>query len=103
VASAPRRPDGYVLPYRTPKTVWTHITTLYEVASVAPKGMHSLRHSAGTRLYGETGDLEETVRYLGHTKLATTRIYGAARRDRRGAPEAAAPSPGRSPAASHAS
>ncbi len=37
--------------------------------------MRLLRHSAGTRLYGETGDLEETVRYLGHTKLDTTRIY----------------------------
>ncbi len=68
-------PDGYVLPYRTPKTAWAHITTLYEVASVAPKGMRLLRHSAGTRLYGETGDLEETVRYPGHTKLDTTRIY----------------------------
>jgi integrase/recombinase XerC len=70
-----RRPDGYVLPYRTPKTAWMHITTLCEVAGVAPKGMHSLRHSAGTRLHAETGDLEETARHLGHTKLDTTRIY----------------------------
>jgi len=71
----PRRPDGFVLPYRTPKTAWEHMTKLCEVASVAPKGMHSLRHSAGTRLYAETGDLEETARHLGHTKLDTTRIY----------------------------
>jgi len=71
----PRRPDGYVLPYRTPKTAWQHVTALCEVAGVAPKGMHSLRHSAGTRLYAETGDLEETARHLGHTKLDTTRIY----------------------------
>jgi len=71
----PRRPDGYVLPYRTPKTAWEHITALCEKAGVAPKGMHSLRHSAGTRLYAETGDLEETARHLGHTKLDTTRIY----------------------------
>ncbi len=71
----PRRPDGYVLPYRTPKTAWAHITALCEAAGVAPKGMHSLRHSAGTRLYAETGDLEETARHLGHTKLDTTRIY----------------------------
>ncbi len=70
-----RRPDGYVLPYRTPKTAWEHITALCEKAGVAPKGMHSLRHSAGTRLYAETGDLEETARHLGHTKLDTTRIY----------------------------
>jgi len=73
--SLPRRPDGYVLPYRTPKTAWEHITALCEAAGVAPKGMHSLRHSAGTRLYAETGDLEETARHLGHTKLDTTRIY----------------------------
>jgi len=71
----PRRPDGYVLPYRTPKTAWAHITALCEAAGVAPKGMHSLRHSAGTRLYAETGDLAETARHLGHTKLDTTRIY----------------------------
>jgi len=70
-----RRPDGYVLPYRTPKTAWQHVTALCEKAGVAPKGMHSLRHSAGTRLYAETGDLEETARHLGHTKLDTTRIY----------------------------
>jgi len=61
----PRRPDGYVLPYRTPKTAWAHITALCEAAGVAPKGMHSLRHSAGTRLYAETGDLEETRSPLG--------------------------------------
>ncbi len=73
--SLPRHPDGYVLPYRTPKTAWEHITRLCEAAGVAPKGMHSLRHSAGTRLYAETGDLEETARHLGHTKLDTTRIY----------------------------
>jgi len=70
-----RHPDGYVLPYRTPKTAWQHVTALCEKAGVAPKGMHSLRHSAGTRLYAETGDLEETARHLGHTKLDTTRIY----------------------------
>ncbi len=75
MASAPRRPDGYVLPYRTPKTAWVHVTTLREIAGVASKEMHSLRHSAGTRLYAETGDLEETARHLGHTKLDTTRIY----------------------------
>jgi len=68
-------PDGYVLPYRTPKTAWEHITALCEVAGVVPKGMHSLHHSAGTRLYVETGDLEETARHLGHAKLDTTRIY----------------------------
>jgi len=40
-----------------------------------PRGMHSLRHSAGTRLFAETHDLEETARHLGHVKLEATRIY----------------------------
>jgi len=29
----PRRPDGYVLPYRTPKTAWAHVTALCESVS----------------------------------------------------------------------
>jgi len=42
---------------------------------VALKGMRSLRHSAGARLFAETHDLEETGRHLGHVKLEATRIY----------------------------
>ena len=71
----PRNPDGYVLPYRAPQSAWRHITAVCDRAGVAPKGMHSLRHSAGTRLFAETRDLEETARHLGHVKLETTRIY----------------------------
>jgi len=37
--------------------------------------MHSLRHSAATRLFAETHDLEGTARHLAHVKLETTRIY----------------------------
>ncbi len=81
MASATRRSDGDVLPCWTPKTAWAHVTALCEKAGVAPKGMHSLRHSGGTRLYVETGDLKETARHRGHTKLDTTRIY-AKRNDR---------------------
>jgi len=36
--------------------------------------MYALRHSAGTRLYAETHDLEATARRLGHSKLEATRI-----------------------------
>ncbi len=71
----PRNPNGWVLPYRTPQSAWRHITAVCDKAGVAPKGMHSLRHSAGTRLFAETHDLEETARHLGHVKLETTRIY----------------------------
>ena len=48
---------------------------LCRAADVTPKGVHALRHSAGTRLYAETHDLEATARHLGHSKLETTRIY----------------------------
>ncbi len=67
----PRRSDGYVLPYRASVSAWRHIQALCVVADVAPKGVHS----AGTRLYAETGDLETTARHLGHAKLETTRVY----------------------------
>jgi integrase/recombinase XerC len=70
-----RRADGYVLPYRTAGSAWRHMQALCRAADVTPKGVHALRHSAGTRLYAETRDLEATARHLGHTKLETTRIY----------------------------
>jgi integrase/recombinase XerC len=71
----PRREDGYVLPYRTPGSAWRHLRALCTGAGVSFKGVHALRHTAGTRLYAETHDLEATARHLGHSKLETTRIY----------------------------
>lgn len=35
----------------------------------------ALRHSSGTRLYRETGDLETVARHLGHSSLETSRVY----------------------------
>ena len=60
-----RQPDGYVMPYRTPGSAWRHMQALCRAAEVTPKGVHALRHSAGTRLYAETRDLEATARHLG--------------------------------------
>jgi integrase len=71
----PRRADGYVLRFRTAGTAWRHMQALCATAAVTARGMHSLRHAAGTRLYAETHDLEATARHLGHSKLETTRIY----------------------------
>jgi len=45
------------------------------LAGVSYLGYHALRHSAGTRLYKESGDLETVARLLGHSSLETTRIY----------------------------
>ena len=44
-------------------------------AGVPYLGVHSLRHSSGTRLYKQTGDLETVARHLGHANLETARIY----------------------------
>jgi len=73
--ACPRGTDGYVLPYRTTKSAWWRIQRLCERASVAGKGMHALRHSAGTRLFAETGDLEAAARHLGHQRLEATHVY----------------------------
>lgn len=64
-----------VLPYRTPLTAWRRLRRLCAAAGVSPKGVHALRHSAGTRLYAETNDLETTARHLGHSTLETARVY----------------------------
>ena len=39
------------------------------------RAWHAMRHYAGTRLSRETGSLECVARHLGHTNLATARIY----------------------------
>ena len=70
-----RREDGGVLAYRTAGSAWRHMQLLCASAGVTAKGVHALRHAAGTRLYAETHDLEATARHLGHSKLETTRIY----------------------------
>jgi len=73
--SLSKREDGYVFSYHTAASAWRHIQVLGAQAGVTAKGVQALRHSAGTRLYAETHDLEATARHLGHTKLETTRIY----------------------------
>ncbi|HWE63461.1 MAG TPA: site-specific integrase [Chloroflexota bacterium] len=75
LATLPRRADGFVLGYRTAGSAWRHMYVLCTLADVTARGMHALRHTAGTRLYAETHDLEATARHLGHSKLETTRIY----------------------------
>lgn len=75
LAAAPRQTTGYVLPYRRTITAWRHMRALCALAGVAPKGVHALRHSSGTRLYAETSDLETTARHLGHSTLETARVY----------------------------
>ncbi len=65
----------YVLPYGTAVSAWNRLNSVCARAGVAPKGIHSLRHAAGTRVVHETGSLEEAARHLGHASIETTRVY----------------------------
>ena len=38
-------------------------------------GVHALRHSCGTRIVREGGDLDRAARHLGHASIETTRVY----------------------------
>lgn len=69
------KPSGYVLSYRTPHEARARMQRLCKRAGVAYKGIHSLRHTAGTRLFRETESMEDTARHLGHTSIETTRVY----------------------------
>ena len=44
-------------------------------ANVPYKGIHALRHYAGTRLMQQTKSLEDVARHLGHSSIETTRVY----------------------------
>ncbi len=46
-----------------------------EVGPVRSLGVHSLRHSSGTRLYRETGDLLLVRDHLGHASVVTSERY----------------------------
>jgi len=74
-ARAPGNASRYVLPYRAPISARRRMRLLCEAAGVEPRAIHSLRHSAGTRLMEETGSLEETARHLGHANVETSRVY----------------------------
>lgn len=66
---------SYVLPYRSTVAAWKRLNKVCMRAGVAPRGIHSLRHAAGTRVVQETGSLEEAAHHLGHASIETTRVY----------------------------
>jgi len=72
--------DAYVLPYRTRQAAWYRIKRIAEEAGVAERGLHSLRHAAGTRVYAQTHDIVQVAAHLGHAHVETSRTY--AKRDR---------------------
>lgn len=73
------RPE--VLRLRSQYGVYNRLRKLCLRAGVPFKGVHALRHAAGTRLYRQTGDLGLVQDHLRHATLDMARRY--ARSDRR--------------------
>lgn len=70
-----------VLELRSQFGVYNRLRKVCVRAEVTFKGVHALRHSAGTRLYQRTGDLGLVQDHLRHATLDMARRY--ARSDRR--------------------
>ena len=51
------------------------VTRIAQTAQVPKRGVHSLRHRAGTRWYALLKDLVEVARIMGHSDPSTARIY----------------------------
>jgi len=75
------RPRQRVLELRSQFGVFNRLEKLCARAEVTFKGVHALRHSAGTRLYRQTGDLGQVQDHLRHATLDMARHY--AKSDRR--------------------
>jgi integrase/recombinase XerC len=74
-------PREHVLELRSQFGVFNRLEKLCQRAEVSFKGVHALRHSAGTRLYRQTGDLGQVQDHLRHATLDMARHY--AKSDRR--------------------
>ena len=74
-------PRQEVLELRSQFGVFNRMRLLCQRAEVNFKGVHALRHSAGTRLYLQTGDLGQVQDHLRHATLDMARHY--AKSDRR--------------------
>ena len=66
--------DGRILPWSDvrARARLRHVCTR---AGVPYKGVHPLRHYAGTRLHQQIKNLEHVARHLGHSSIETSRIY----------------------------
>lgn len=69
---------GYLLLARSRVAVYKRVEAACRVAKVKFKGVHALRHAAGTRLRDETGDLALVADHLRHASLDTARGYAKA-------------------------
>jgi len=67
--------SGHVLPYRTATRARQRLQAVCRAAGVTYLGVHSLRHTCGTRLAAIAGDLRVAARHLGHSSTTTTQTY----------------------------
>ena len=74
--SGPARRPGFVLPYSASRA-YQRFGTLCKRLGIEARGLHALRHTAGTRLYQQHGDLGQVQDHLRHAHIDTTRIYAA--------------------------
>lgn len=70
-----------VLELRSQYGVYNRLRRICLRAGIAFKGVHALRHAAGTRLYRQSGDLGQVQDHLRHATLDMARRY--ARSDKR--------------------
>jgi len=71
-----------VLELRSQFGVFNRLRNVCQRAEVDFKGVHALRHAAGTRLYRQTGDLGQVQDHLRHSTLDMARHYAKADRRR---------------------
>ena len=62
-------------PYADPTVPRRRLQQLCARAGVTYQGFHSLRHSAGTRLARQTGNLQLVAAHLGHADVSTAAVY----------------------------
>lgn len=96
---ASKQATGYVLPYRSTTRLYDRLraiaehstllvtkpdgTTYTEPVEIASRGVHGLRHAAGTRMYEATTDLHVVAKFLGHSQLQTAARYAKVRQTTR--------------------
>lgn len=68
--------EGFILPWGD-KRIEQRFRTLCQAVGVEyeGKGIHGLRHGAGTRMYRQTRDLNQVQKHLRHKNITTTTIY----------------------------
>lgn len=74
--AAQAQPEGYVFAkQRSAQALLYRMKQLCMKAGVDYKAIHSLRHTAGTRLMRKAHDPQMVQKFLGHSSISTAQIY----------------------------